>query len=385
MSSQLRQLASCTRLLHDKPWIIYRDEMHMDMQKTTFSVFAVLIAVAVCIQFYSAHRSNHLVAGNGKNGPANMVWIPTQTFLMGSNSPLAKPNEKPAHLVKINGFWIDKYDVTNAEFAEFVNATGYLTTAERKPDWKTLEVQLPSGTPRPPESKLLPGAMVFVGTKTAVPLDNSSRWWRYVPGTSWRHPEGPNSTIVGKDNFPVVQVSYQDALAYAKWVGKRLPTEAEWELAARGGLKQADYAWGDEFKPHNQRMANTFIGKQFPVVDPAYQNKIRPTKVGSYPPNGYGLYDMAGNVWQWVADWYREDAFLQAANNQKIIYNPQGPTDSFDPNDTYAPPNAPKHVIRGGSFLCDENFCTSYRTSARRGVDPYNPMEHIGFRLAKSK
>lgn len=345
----------------------------------------VLITVLFAYNYFKPHTANHIVLGDGKNGPKNMVWIPAQTFMMGSNSPLAKPNEKPAHKVKINGFWIDKYDVTNAEFAAFVNATGYLTTAERKPDWKTLEVQLPPGTPKPADSKLLPGAMVFVGTKEAVPLNNSSRWWRYVPGANWRHPQGPNSNIIGKDNFPVVQVSYEDALAYAKWVGKRLPTEAEWELAARGGLEQADYAWGNEFKPHNQRMANTFSGKQFPIVDAAYANKIGTSKVGSYPPNGYGLYDMAGNVWQWVADWYRADAFIQQASKvHKFIYNPQGPTASFDPDDISAPANAPKRVIRGGSFLCDENFCTSYRASARRGVDPYNPMSHIGFRLVKS-
>lgn len=315
--------------------------------------------------------------------PTGMVFIPGGEFLMGSDSRLAKSNETPAHKVRVDAFWMDQTDVTNAQFAEFVKATGYVTTAEQKPDWKTLKVQLAPGTPKPPEEKLVPGAMVFVGTEKPVPLDDNSRWWRFVPGANWRHPEGPDSTIVGKENHPVVQISYEDANAYAKWAGKRLPTEAEWEFAARGGLKQADYSWGDEFKPKGKEMANTFAGNQFPVVDPAYKNKITTTAVASYPANSYGLYDMAGNVWQWVADWYREDAFVQEVQNGEYS-NPQGPQNSFDSADAYAPMTAPKRVIRGGSFLCDENFCMSYRPSARRGVDPYNPMSHIGFRLVKS-
>jgi len=305
--------------------------------------------------------------------PKDMVWIPGGEFLMGSSSPLAKINEKPTHTVRLKGFWMDKTDVTNAQFAQFIKATGYVTTAERKPEWETLKVQLPMDAVKPPDDQLVPGAMVFVGTDRPVPLDDFSQWWRFIPGANWRHPQGPDSTIEGKDDYPVVQVSYEDALAYAKWSGKRLPTEAEWEYAARGGVEQKDYSWGDEFHPKGKRMANTFAGETFPVVDPVYKSKIGTSKVASYPPNGYGLYDMAGNVWQWVADWYRADAFVKA--------DPNGPPDSDDPDDRYTPANAPKRTIRGGSFLCDENFCQSYRPSARRGVDPFNPMSHIGFRL----
>ncbi len=312
---------------------------------------------------------------------AGMIWIPGGEFLMGSDTLLARSNERPAHTVRLSGFWIDKTDVTNAQFAAFVKATSYVTTAERKPDWETLKVQLAPGTPKPPNSQCVPGAMVFVGTETAVSLEDMAQWWRFVPGANWRHPQGPGSDIVGKEDHPVVQVSYEDALAYAKWVGKRLPTEAEWEFAARGGREQSTYSWGDEFKPQGKSMANTFAGAQFPVVSPEYKAKIGTTKVGTYPPNGYGLYDMAGNVWQWVADWYRADAFVMAAA-APVPLNPQGPQTSFDPDDRYAPLEAPKRVIRGGSFLCDANFCMSYRPSARRGVDPYNPMSHIGFRLA---
>lgn len=295
--------------------------------------------------------------------PQGMVWVPGGEFFMGSDSRFAQNNEKPAHKVYIAGFWIDKTDVTNAQFAEFVKATGYVTTAERKPDWDTLKVQLPPDTPRPAEKQLVPGAMVFVGTPQAVPLDDVTLWWRFIPGADWRHPQGPASNIIGKENHPVVQVSYEDAQAYARWIGKRLPTEAEWEFAARGGLQQANYVWGNEYHQSRQRLANTFAGEQFPVITAENKTKIGTATVASYPANGYGLYDMAGNVWQWVADWYRADAFVQVAKGVRLI-NPQGPAQSYDPADHFAPVNAPKRVIRGGSFLCDESFCTSYRPSA---------------------
>ncbi len=355
-------------------------------QSNQHKIFFILISFIAFIIFSiyftfdffpKAHQAKQIIIGDGMTGPKGMVWIPGGEFMMGSNNRLAKQNEQPAHKVYVDSFWIDQTDVTNAQFAAFVKATGYVTTAERKPNWETIKVQLAKDTPKPSEDQLVPGAMVFVGTKQAVPLDDNSRWWRYVPGANWRHPQGPKSNIIGKEDYPVVQVSYEDALAYAKWVGKRLPTEAEWEYAARGGLEQTNYSWGDEFKPDGKTMANTFAGKQFPVVDAAYRNKIGTTKVASYPPNGYKLYDMAGNVWQWVSDWYRSDAFLQT----KDWINPKGPMTSYDPDDSYAPIDAPKRVIRGGSFLCDENFCMSYRPSARRGVDPYNPMSHVGFRL----
>ncbi len=342
------------------------------------SLFCFYITIS-----FSIH-SKQIIVGNEKNGPNGMVWIPGGEFVMGCDSRLAKVNEKPIHKVRVDGFWIDQNDVTNAQFSEFVKATGYVTTAEQKPDWETLKVQLPPGVPKPSEDKLVPGAMVFVGTKEAVPLNDYSQWWQFVPGANWRHPQGPDSNIEGKEDYPVVQVSYYDALAFAKWAGKRLPTEAEWEYAARGGLQQANYNWGDEYNPHGKKMANTFAGENFPVVDSNYKNKITTSNVASYPPNGYQLYDMAGNVWQWVSDWYRSDAFSKDAENT-ITFNPTGPSNSYDPDDAGVPSDAPKRVIRGGSFLCDENFCMSYRPSARRGTDPYNPMSHIGFRLAMTQ
>jgi formylglycine-generating enzyme required for sulfatase activity len=245
---------------------------------------------------------------------------------------------------------------------------------------------VPEGTPRPPDSQLVPGAMVFVGTDRPVRLDDWSQWWTYMPGANWRHPQGPDSNIDGKDDHPVVQVSYEDAEAYARWAGKRLPTEAEWEFAARGGLEQATYAWGEEFEPGGQPMANTWNTglRPFPVVSPKAGGAAGTSRVRTFPANGYGLFDMTGNAWQWVSDWYRADYFAQL-QGQGVVDDPHGPGDSFDPEDRSAPPNAPKRVTRGGSFLCNADYCLSYRPSARRGNDPYNPMSHIGFRLVEDE
>jgi formylglycine-generating enzyme required for sulfatase activity len=322
-----------------------------------------------------------------KARPAGMVWIPTGAFLMGSASRLARPNEQPVFKARVTGFWMDETDVTNAQFAAFVRATGYVTTAEKKPEWESLRVQLPPGTAKPDDALLVAGAMVFTGTSKPVPLDDWTQWWAYIPGANWRHPDGPSSNIDGKDNYPVVQVSWADAQAYAKWAGKRLATEVEWEYAARGGIAQADYVWGNEKNPQGKTMANIF-GDQghFPVVDAAYKTRIGTQAVKSYPANGYGLFDMTGNVWQWTADNYRADRFAQLSKSDQIE-NPPGPNDSFDPetSSSDAPSNAPKRVIRGGSFLCDENYCQSFRPSARRGADPDSPMSHIGFRLVLSE
>jgi len=332
----------------------------------------------------AAKAAPQVIEGDGAKGPRGMMWVPGGEFLMGSDHKLAQPNERPAHHVKVAGFWMDRHHVTNAEFRKFVEATGYVTTAERKPDWEAIRVQVAPGTPRPPDSAMVAGAMVFVGTDRPVSLNDWSQWWRYVPGADWKHPQGPASTIDGKDDHPVVQVSYADALAYAKWAGKRLPTEAEWEFAARGGLEQATYAWGDELEPGGAKMLNYWDTKDrpFPVVSPKAGGATGTLPVETFPPNGYGLYDMTGNAWQWVADWYRADSFRNQAG-LKLIVNPTGPEESYDPDDRTAPAGAPKRVTRGGSFLCNVDYCLSYRPSARRGNDPYNPMSHIGFRLVK--
>lgn len=358
--------------------------------------WGVLILLCPALVGYAVSRAMteqakpqiRVVLGDGVQGPKGMAWVPGGEFLMGSDSKLAQANERPAHKVRIHGFWMDEHHVTNAEFRKFVEATGYVTTAEKKPDWETLKVQLPPGTPRPADSKLVPGAMVFVGTKEQVSLQDYSRWWRFVPGADWRHPTGPTSSIDGKDDHPVVQVSYEDAEAYAKWAGKRLPTEAEWEFAARGGLEQATYTWGDQFSPDGKQMANVWQGRQpqpFPVVNAKAGGAAGTSPVGSFPANGYGLSDMTGNAWQWTADWYRADQFRREASIGGVVNEPAGPAESWDPADPGVPVQAPKRVTRGGSFLCNEAYCLSYRPSARRGTDPYNSMSHLGFRLVMDK
>jgi formylglycine-generating enzyme len=310
--------------------------------------------------------------------PPGMVWIPEGTFLMGTNEKESFANERPAHLVQVQGFWIDEHDVTNTEFARFVEATGYVTTAERKIDWEDLKKELPPGTSKPDDSALAPGALVFSPTSGPVPLNDISAWWRWVHGANWRHPEGPESSIHGRENHPVVQVSWNDAVAYAQWAGKRLPTEAEWEFAARGGLEAKRYVWGDEFKPSGKYMANTWQGI-FPVRDSGEDGFVGTSPVGSFPANGYGLYDMAGNVWQWCSDWYRADSNMEAAS-KNVCRNPGGPAESYDPGDPYAP----KRVVKGGSFLCNADYCESYRPSARRGTPPDTGSSHTGFRCVIS-
>ena len=310
--------------------------------------------------------------------PPGMAWIPGGTFLMGTNDRESFPNERPARPVQVQGFWIDVYDVTNAEFARFVEATGYVTTAERPVNWEELKKGLPPGTPKPDDGALDPGSLVFTPTSGPVPLDDLSAWWRWVKGANWRHPEGPGSSIRGRENHPVVQVSWYDAVAYARWAGKRLPTEAEWEFAARGGLEAKRYVWGDEFRPSDRHLANTWQGV-FPVHDTGEDGFVGTSPAGAFPANGYGLYDMAGNVWQWCSDWYRADAHREAANHN-VCRDPAGPAESYDPGDPYAP----KRVVKGGSFLCNPSYCQSYRPSARRGTPPDTGSSHTGFRCALS-
>jgi formylglycine-generating enzyme len=316
--------------------------------------------------------------GRLRGKPAGTVWIASGTFMMGTNDKESFPNERPAHLVDVQGFWMDEHDVTNAEFGKFVEATGYVTTAERAVDWEELKKEVAPGTPKPDDSALAPGALVFTPTSGPVPLNDLSVWWRWVPGANWRHPEGPGSSIQGRENHPVVQVSWYDAVAYAQWAGKRLPTEAEWEFAARGGLESKRYVWGDDFRPGGRYMANTWQGL-FPVRDSGEDGFVGTSPVGSFPANGYGLYDMAGNVWQWCSDWYRVDTHIEAAS-KNVCRDPGGPAESYDPGDPYSP----KRVVKGGSFLCNPAYCESYRPSARRGTPPDTGSSHTGFRCVIS-
>lgn len=313
--------------------------------------------------------------------PVGMVWIPGGEFTMGGVGRLARPDEQPLHRVRVAGFWMDCTEVTNAEFRRFVEATGYVTTAERAVDWDELKKQLPPGTPRPPEDVLQPGAVVFTPPSGPVDLNDFGQWWTWTPGASWRHPGGPHTSLEGKDLHPVVQVSWDDAVAYCAWAGKRLPTEAEWEFAARGGLDQAVNVWGNE--PVDPTRANTWQGR-FPDSNTRDDGFDGAAPVRSYPSNGYGLYDMAGNVWEWCADRFRADEYarrVDAAGPGAVVVDPKGPPSSSDPRNPHAPES---RVHRGGSFLCSDRYCASYRPSARMASPPDNGMQHLGFRCVLS-
>ena len=320
--------------------------------------------------------------------PTGMALIPGGEFTMGTDSGRSFPNERPAHRVTVTPFYLDINPVTNAGFAEFVEATGYKTVAERPVDWEELKKQVPPGTPKPPDDMLAAGSLVFHPTEGPVDLRDMSQWWKWTPGASWRHPEGPGSTIEGRDNHPVVHVAFEDALAYAKWAGKRLPTEAEWEFAARGGLENARYAWGDEENPDGKFMVNRWTGK-FPHQNDGKDGFAGVSPVGSFPPNGYGLYDMAGNVWNWCSDLYRADTYASRAFDSQACCDPQGPITTKDETPVRGDPSPPsvpgaeRRVTKGGSFLCHPDYCESYRPSARRGTPPDTGTSHIGFRCAK--
>jgi formylglycine-generating enzyme len=305
----------------------------------------------------SGHRDQHSAALVGINstpppGPApeGMVWIPGGTFWMGCDD-CDMPDTQPVHLVSIDGFWMDRTPVTNSQFTQFVNATSYITVAERKPD--------PKDYPGVEPDKLVPGSAVFNSPPQDVPLDEITQWWSYVPGASWKHPEGPATTIQGREDHPVVQISWEDAVAFAKWAGKRLPTEAEFEFAARGGLDRNHYAWGDDLKPGGKWSANIWQGR-FPSSNLVEDGYLRTSPVTAFPANGFGLYDVGGNVWQWCSDWYRPDYFATLAEN-KVSHNPQGPADSYDPDE----PGARKRVQKGGSFLCSDRYCSRYLVGSR--------------------
>ena len=306
-----------------------------------------------------------------------MVWIPPGTFTMGSNAPLARPDEAPMHKVKLEGFWMDKTEVTNAQFAAFVEATGYVTTAEKAPNWDELKKSLPEGTPKPHDSLLRAASLVFKPTEGPVNLNNYGNWWHWTNKANWRQPQGEGSSTKGKENHPVVHVSWDDAMAYAAWSGKRLPTEAEWEWAAKGGNDQNEYPWGSEQVQEGAAKANSWEG-DFPYRNTLRDQFFYTAPVASFEPNAYGLYDMAGNVWEWCSDWYAYDYYKTLAGQE--VVNPLGPQKSFDPYQPYTP----QRVMRGGSFLCNDTYCSGYRVASRMKSSPDTGLHHTGFRLVKS-
>ena len=307
-------------------------------------------------------------------GPApaeGMVWIPGGTFTMGSNFR-DYPEEHPPHPVQVDGFWMDEHTVTVAEFQAFVEATGYVTVAERPLD--------PAMYPDLPPEKLVAGSLVFKRTRGPVDLMNMWNWWTYIPGASWAHPEGPKSNVRTRDWHPVVHVAWEDVAAYAAWAGKELASEAEWEFAARGGLEGATYTWGNEFTIGGKMMANTWQG-QFPHQNTKEDGFEGTAPVMSFPANGYGLYDMAGNVWEWTADFYTPRHPDEEQHECCVPVNPRvmSPNKSYDPSDPGAQ-HIPRHVIKGGSHLCAPNYCWRYRPAARQAQMVDTSMAHIGFR-----
>jgi formylglycine-generating enzyme required for sulfatase activity len=298
--------------------------------------------------------------------PAGMVWIPGGRFWMGTDH---MEDARPVHQVEVKGFWMDRTDVTNEEFAQFVKATGYVTIAERPLNPK----EFPNLAPE----DLAPGSVVFTPPAGPVSLDQPLAWWRFVKGANWRHPEGPGSDLRGKEKYPVVHIAWPDAAAYAKWAGKRLPTEAEWEFAARGGRKRQNYPWGNELNPNGKWMANTFQG-HFPDKNSSDDGYAGIAPVASFPANDFGLYDMSGNVWQWVSDWYRPDYYAHLQRDE-IALDPRGPRDSFDPQEV----GVAKRVQKGGSYLCTDQYCERNMPGARGKGDPDTGTNHLGFRCVR--
>ncbi|MCL6267092.1 formylglycine-generating enzyme family protein [Flagellimonas myxillae] len=311
----------------------------------------------------------------GTEIPEGMVWIPGGSFNQGavSSDHMSMGHEKPSHPVAVDGFFMDISEVTNAQYAKFTKETGYITLAERKIDWEEMKKQLPAGTPKPHDSILQPGSLVFrMGVVTN--LQDYSQWWKWTVGANWKQPNGPGSSIKGKDNEPVVHIAYEDAIAYCEWAGRRLPTEAEWEHAARGGNTSGIHYWGDSAETLSNN-ANTWTG-EFPRTNDQEDGHERRAPVMSYPSNGYGLHDMAGNVWEWTSDWYNSNYYREQAATGKTQHNPKGATRAFNSNNPYAV----EKVIKGGSFLCSASYCASYRVSARMATSLDSALEHLGFR-----
>ena len=308
--------------------------------------------------------------------PEGMVWVEGKTFTQGAKSgdQFALPREQPAHEVTVDGFFMDITEVTNKQYKVFVDATGYVTVAERPIDWEEMKKELPEGTPKPADSILQPGSLIFNKAVNVVAnMDNYTQWWLWKIGANWKHPEGPNSNLDGKDDYPVVHVAFVDALAYCKWANRRLPTEAEWESAAQGKDTEDIYTWGNDPAQLNA-LANTWQGT-FPVKNESVDGfeLIAPTK--SYPPNSIGIYDMLGNVWELTADWYNEDYYKTLDTSQPLI-NPKGANTAYSPSNPYQK----EHIIKGGSFLCHASYCASFRISARMGTSLDSGSDHVGFR-----
>ncbi|MDB4752539.1 formylglycine-generating enzyme family protein [Winogradskyella sp.] len=340
-----------------------------------FKYFIVLLFV-----FQSCSKSTKKQTIKPQRKVSGMVWIPGGLFEMGASNkdPIALPHEKPKHNVYIDGFFMDITEVTNAQFSKFIEATNYVTTAERPVDWNLIKLQLPPGTPKPHDSLFRPGSLLFKKTsEKVVNLYDFSQWWKWSIGANWKEPTGKGSSIVGKENHPVVHISYEDAIAYCNWSGRRLPTEAEWEYAARGGKNDKIYFWGN-----NSDSLSTYVNSwegEFPVINTQEDGFEKSAPVKSFPPNNYGLYEISGNVWEWTSDWYNINYYNDCLK-KGVSNNPKGAEIAYNPNN----PFIKEKVIRGGSFLCNASYCASYRVTSRMATDPQTSLEHLGFRTVLS-
>lgn len=350
------------------------------MKRLPFKELILILALAMLSACASKPKdtAEHLIVNQPAEiaTPEGMVWINGGIFKQGAvaQDQMAMAHEKPAHEVTVDGFFMDLHEVTNAEFEAFVNATGYVTLAERAVDWEQLKIQVPEGTPKPADSLLQPGSLVFKSSESPLAnLYDFSQWWQWKIGANWRHPEGPESSIEDKPQHPVTHIAYEDALAYCEWAGRRLPTEAEWEFAARGTMTERIYFWGDASEALPE-MANTYTGL-FPTKNTAEDRFEKAAPVMEYPPNSNGLYDMAGNVWEWTSDWYDPTYYSKVAEQPQL--NPGGPQQALNPLN--------EKVIKGGSFLCSASYCASYRISARMASAMDSSAEHIGFRTVLGK
>ena len=347
------------------------------MLKFTTLLLVITALIIGCKQNNSSQNNSSQKSSIPQNTPEGMVWIPAGVYKQGASAKdkIALPHEKPKHSVQIDGFYMDITEVTNAQFSKFIDATNYITTAEQPIDWALIASQLPPGTPKPHDSILQPGSLLFKKTKTSVPnLYDFSQWWKWSIGANWKEPNGKGSTISGKESHPVVHVSFKDAQAYCKWAGRRLPTEAEWEYAARGGKKDKIYFWGD-FVDKLSSNVNSWEG-EFPVSNTQADGFEKSAPVKSFPPNDFGLYEISGNVWEWTSDWYNVNYYAILASKAEVSSNPKGAQSAYNPNN----PQISEKIIRGGSFLCNASYCASYRVSSRMATDPNTSLEHLGFR-----
>jgi formylglycine-generating enzyme required for sulfatase activity len=361
----------------------------------TMSIKTSVNIISYCILFYlffgckdqSKYKSN-TIKNNDSSGqtssfetPKGMIWVESKTFIQGAKDTdmSAMNREKPAHYVTVDGFFIDATEVTNKQFKDFIEATNYITVAERQINWEDIKKEVPPETPKPHDSILQPGSLIFnKNVNTVVNMQNYAQWWTWKIGADWKHPQGPESSIEGQDNYPVVHVAYEDALAYCKWANRRLPTEAEWESAAQGTQTDAIFPWGNDPEVLNKR-ANTWQG-QFPVINNPLDGFEYIAPVKSFEPNTIGIYDMSGNVWEMTSDYFNVNYYSSLKGDTNIV-NPTGAASPFNGDNPYVK----ERIIKGGSFLCNASYCSSYRISARMGTSTDTGSDHVGFRTVVTK